>query len=451
MQYFDSDSSESTQATWLIWSFVITALCGLLVSCIPNGDTTGASASPADLHSLELSAGSLQPLFASTIPSYTVLAPNAAASTTVTAITADPTAKLVINNQPAVSGRAFGPIALDPDLTRSTTITIVVEPPGSALPKSYTINVARAGNADLKSLAVSPGTLTPIFNPDTLSYTVTLTTITSSVAVTAAVQEPTSTLTINGVAVPSAQAHLVTGLQEVANPVTVRVRTSAGATQDYLITVLVPGPPPTDATLAAVNITGDVGDVLRELKLCPILNATDSNYSVTPVPSSTDGVWVKATPRNASATLTINGQAVAADTEVEVPLTLTGNNKILIVVTPPAGKARTYTFTVNRASGIFFLSSNNYLWALTASAAALSPEFCHNVTTYTGTTTLDTTSVTATLADPSASLQINGAKATSGVPSAPILLAKGKKTAIPVVVTALSGAKQTYSIEISRP
>ncbi len=451
MESMVNSDEESTQATWLIWSFVITALCGLLVSCIPNGDTPGVSASPADLHSLELSAGSLQPLFASTIPSYTVLAPNSAVSTTVTAITADPTAKLVINNQPAVSGQAFGPIALDPDLTRSTTITIVVEPPGSALPKSYSINVARAGNADLKSLAVSPGTLTPIFNPGTLSYTVTLTTISSSVAVTAAVQEPTSTLTINGVAVPSSQAHLVTGLHEGANPVTVRVRTSAGATQDYLLTVLVPGPPSTDATLASVNIIVNVGGVMRELKLCPILNATDSNYSVTPVPSSTNSVLVKAKPRNVSATLTIDGQAVAADTAIEVFLNPTGNKDISVVVTSPAGKARTYTFTVNRASTLSFLSSNNYLWALTASAATLSPEFCHNVTTYTGTTALDTTSVTATLADPSASLQINGAKAASGVPSAPILLAKGKKTTIPVVVTALSGAKQTYSIEISRP
>lgn len=449
MQYFDRDSLESTQATWLMWTFLITALCGLLVSCIPNGDSPAASGSPSDLHSLELSAGLLQPVFASTIPSYTVLAPNSAASTMITATTADPTAKLIINNQPAVSGQAFGPVALDPDLAKTTTITIVVEPPGSALPKSYTLNVARAGNADLKSLVVSPGTLAPPFNSDTLSYTVTLTTIVSKIAVTAVVQDPTSTVTINGAPVPSGQAYSVSGLQEGANPITIRVRTSAGGTQDYLLTVLVPGAPSTDATLASVNITGNVGGVVRELKICPILNATDSNYSVTPVPSSTTKVTVKAKPKNTAATLMINNQGVLADTALDVSLPLTGNNKISITVTPPAGKARVYEFTINRASSIF--SNNNYLWALTASAASLSPEFCHNVTSYTGSTTLDSTTVTATVADPSAGLQINGAKATSGVPSAPILLAKGKKTAIPVVVTASNGAKQTYSLEISRP
>ncbi|HEX7765945.1 MAG TPA: cadherin-like beta sandwich domain-containing protein, partial [Nitrospira sp.] len=57
--------------------------------------------------------------------------------------------------------------------------------------------------------------------------------------------------------------------------------------------------------------------------------------------------------------------------------------------------------------------------------------------------------ITATLADSTASLTVNGASAISGPPSASIPLAVGAN-AIPVVVTAQNGTPQTYTVTVTR-
>ncbi len=433
---------EPEQSSWLPWCFAFTAVCGLLVSCIPDGDSPGPVASPADLSALELSAGPLQPAFAPSTISYHVLAPNSVTSTTVTATTADPNAKLMVNNQPAVSGQEFGPIPLSPD---TTTVSVVVEPPGNGAPKSYTVVITKAGDARLRSLTIAPGTLTPAFDPDILDYTVSVTNTTTSVTVTAAVQDPTSSMSINGVAVPSGSPFVVSGLQVGTNTIRIRVTAMGGAFQDYVIVVTRAGPPSTDASLASAQISASVAGTLRVLVLCPAFTPSVTSYSATPVPNSTTTVIVSATTANPLATLRINGQQATSGTPVIVNLG-TGNNSIPVDVTAQAGNTRRYTFTVNRAGTN---SNNNNLWALSLSAGTLSPVFCHNTTGYSVATTQTSTTVTATVADPTATLRIDSMTAISGVPFGPINLNKGNNT-IRVEVRAQNGSTKTYTITVNR-
>lgn len=443
MQHSTDSGTDSDGTSWLLAAFSICAACALLVGCIPNGDTPGTSASPSDLQTVELSVGALQPVFASTTASYTVLAADSAQSTYVTATTSAPAARLVINNQPAVSGKAFGPIPLDPDLAKSTIITVVVVPTGSAQPRSYTITVARAGNADLKTLTVVPGTVSPIFSPDVLSYRVNVGNNVTIVGITATAQDLASSVTINGVATTS---YSLTNLQVGDNAATVRVRAVAGATQDYVVTVVRAAPPSTDTSLASAQFSAVVAGGVRELGQCPT-NQAQTAFSVTPVPNGTDKVTVKAVPGNSAGTIKINTQQVAAGTSIDVPLTVIGNNTITVEVAAPAGNKTAYTFVVNRAPSLF--SGNNSLWKLSTTAGALSPEFCHNRTNYDVTTTAASATVTAVLADPASTLRINGVMTQSGTPSAVIALAKGKND-VKIGVTAQNGSALTYIITITR-
>ncbi len=428
--------------SWSLHCFLFTILCGAVVSCIPDGDSSAPSASPSDLSGLQISAGPLQPTFAPPMTSYDVLAPNSTTSTTVTATTVDPNAKLMINNQSAVSGQAFGPITLDPG---PTPISVLVEPPGSLSPKSYTIVVTHAGNPNLRALAISPGTLVPTFSAGTSAYGVSVANGVTAVTITASVQDVTSSMTINGTVVPSGTPFAVGGLQLGSNLITIRVSAVGGAILDYVITVTRAAPPSSDANLSSAQVTATVAGTNRPLVLCPVFSPTVTSYSVTPVPNSTSTVSVTATPATSLATLRINGQQVASGQSATVNLPVIGNNNVSIVVTAQAGNSRTYTFTVNRAG---IPSNNNDLWALSLTAGPLTPVFCHNTTGYSVSTTQTSTTVTATVADPTATLRINGIMTSSGAPSASIALTSRRVT-IPVSVTAQNGSVMTYTVTVN--
>ncbi len=428
---------------WLRQCFLFTILCGVVVSCIPDSETPAPSASPADLKGMELSAGPLQPTFVPANAKYDVLAPNSTTTTTVTASTADANARLMINNQPATSGQAFGPITLD---SGPTPIVVLVEPPGTVPPKSYTVVVTHGGNANLASLIVTPGTLAPPFSATTLPYTVDIVNSTLSVTVRATVQEPTSSMTINGTVVASGAPFVVGGLQVGANPITIRVRAVGGAVQDYVVTVNRAATPSTDASLSSAQVSAVVAGTTRALVLCPSFSPTVTSYSVTPVPNGTTAVSVVANTASLLATLRVNGQQVTSGQSVSVLLPNAGNHKFEIAVTAQAGNSRTYTFTIERAS---VPSGNSSLGALTLSAGSLSPAFCHNTTAYSVTTSQASTTVTAIVADPAAILRINGAITPSGQPSMPILLGQGRNV-IPVTVTAQNGSVTSYTLIITR-
>jgi hypothetical protein len=125
----------------------------------------------AGLTGLTISDGSLSPDFDQNVTQYNVTVPYTVESLNVTPAADEGTIK--VNGKVVASGSDSEAIDLS---VGNNIITIEVTEEGKA-PKTYTITVNReqpSTNADLATLAVSPGTLTPEFNPATTTYTVEL-------------------------------------------------------------------------------------------------------------------------------------------------------------------------------------------------------------------------------------------------------------------------------------
>ncbi|TBL73953.1 cadherin-like beta sandwich domain-containing protein [Paenibacillus thalictri] len=97
-------------------------------------------------------------------------------------------------------------------------------------------------------------------------------------------------------------------------------------------------------------------------------------------------------------------------------------------------------------------SPDNRLAGLTISGGALSPSpFSPGTQQYTANvaSSVTATTVTPVLSDTAASVTVNGSGVTNGNASPLITLQKGDN-AIPVIVTAINGAKRTYTITVTR-
>lgn len=389
----------------------------------------------ADLAVLQVSAGVLSPAFAPDVLAYSVATENATTQTTVTALPADSSARLTINGQAVPNGQPSAPIPL---VIGDTTITIVVTAQdGSA--RTYTVRIRRpqSSNNNLSSLSVSAGSFSPAFAPGTTSYSLTVLSTVASTTVTAAVQDSTATLTINGTAAQSGQTFGPVPLNVGANQITIVVTAQDGTAKTYVVTIT------RNVNPNLANLTLSAGP------LSPAFAEGTTSYTVS-APNATDSTTVTATVADSTSTLTINGQAVTSGQAFgPVPLIVGPNNTFTIVVTAAGGVAtKSYTVTVTRAA-----SANANLSSLQVSPGAIAPAFDPAVTGYSVTGVglfTPSVSVVATVQDPTATLTINGQAVTSGQAlSVPVVLGT---TPIPVTVSAQDAVTvKTYTVTVTRP
>jgi len=112
-------------------------------------------------------------------------------------------------------------------------------------------------------------------------------------------------------------------------------------------------------------------------------------------------------------------------------------------------------YTITYVAGVLTVSAGNNanLAFLTISSGSLSPGFAATTKAYTDTVTnaVDRISVTPTLSDVAANLQVNGTQVGSGNSSTFIPLSTGNNT-ITILVTAQDGVtKNTYTVTVYRP
>lgn len=181
---------------------------------------------------------------------------------------------------------------------------------------------------------------------------------------------------------------------------------------------------------------------VSDCALAPAFNPDSLAYACS-VPFGVPGVTVKA---KAQGSMTLNGSALA-DGKASDSVALSAGKATLTLKVANGSATRTYTVKVSAAAA----SGDNSLSALALSAGALTPAFAPATTAYSASVASSTASitVTATLADPNATLTINSAPAASGTASAAIVLGTGAKV-IPIVVTAQNGQTRTYTVTVAK-
>ena len=195
------------------------------------------------------------------------------------------------------------------------------------------------------------------------------------------------------------------------------------------------GDAPGSADLSALAVSSGV--------LQPAFAAATVTYTVGPAPLPTS-VTVTATAALPDATLTIAGVPTPSGTPSANLALAPGPTPVAVVVTSASGQSqRTYTVTFDRTTAD--------LAALVVSAGSLTPAFDANVTAYAvgPALTVWETTITATPADPGATLTVDGVPVANGVPSGELPLGP-RSTAIPVVVYPRAGPPKTYTVTLDR-
>ncbi|TDH21339.1 cadherin-like beta sandwich domain-containing protein, partial [Segetibacter sp. 3557_3] len=251
-----------------------------------------------------------------------------------------------------------------------------------------------------------------------------------------------ATVTVRGNAVTSGSASAPITLVVGSNVIPVVVTAQDGSTvKNYSITITRATPPATNANLS--NLITSAG------ALNPVFAATTLDYTVS-VANNVTSVTVTPTLADANATVTVRGNAVTSGS-ASAPITLVvGSNVIPVVVTAQDGSTvKNYSITVMKAAAP---GTNANLSNLITSAGALNPTFTANTLAYTVgvINSVNSITITPTLADANATVKVKGINVASGSASAPINLVEGDNV-IPVAVTAQDGSTvKNYSITINR-
>lgn len=416
---------------------VVTAQDGMTTTTYTVAVTRAAPSVVSSLAGLALSSGSLSPAFSSTTKTYVASVSNATTSMMITPTVTDSTATLKVNGV-IVSSDAFG--ASIPLVVGANTISMVVTAQDETTTSTYTVTVTRAPSAvsSLAGLALNSGTLSPSFSFATKTYVASVSNATTSMTIIPSVTDSTATLKVNGVSVFSGSASASIPLAVGANTITAVVTAQDGTnTSTYTVTV----------TRAPSAVSSLAGLSLGSGALSPVFASGMMTYTAS-VLSSVKSLQVTATVTDSTASVKINGVAVASGSaSASIPLSV-GNNTIEVVsIAQDGSTVSNYTITVFLPSAVATLSG------LTCNSGALSPAFSSGTAAYAVSVANDCTGVTLTptVTEPHATVRVNEALVSSGSASAVIPLMAGSNV-INVVVTAQDGTTiQAYSVTVMRP
>jgi hypothetical protein len=283
----------------------------------------------------------------------------------------------------------------------------------------------------LASLKVSEGALSPSFNPDVGNYVVSVGGSVTAILLTATVADSRASLKINNQPAISGQPFGPIPVQAGLNPPITLLLDAPGISKTYTIVV-------------TQGVNADLKSlVVSAGGLAPAFDPQVISYTVTTGPT-TDATTVTAATSDVSSTLTVNGRPTGSGQPSEsIPLG-PGATTISIVVTSSQGQQKSYSVLISRGA-------TTDLADLQTSAGDLAPVFDPRQTTYTvsAASSIGTATITATAADRTATIQINGQPAVTGQPFGPIPLADGPNTfAINVSLPSIPG--KVYTVTITR-
>ncbi|HEY2581472.1 MAG TPA: cadherin-like beta sandwich domain-containing protein, partial [Mucilaginibacter sp.] len=390
----------------------------------------------ADLASLALSSGSLNPSFASGALNYTASVTNSTSNITVTPKAVDSLAAVTVNGVKISFGAQSAALPLN---VGNNTITTTVTAQDGVTQKSYITTVNRSAlSTALANLSISSGSLSPVFSSGNGNYLASVSNNVNSITLTPTATDPTAIITVNGIIVPSGNPSANLPVVVGGNTIIITVTAANGTTtQSYSVTVLRAG-----SSNAVLNRL-----LLSSGGLSPSFSTATGTYT-SKVSNIVTGVTVTPFANDTTVTIAVNGitvnSGIASDT---IPL-IVGNNTITTTVTAQDGVTmQSYTVTIIRA-----LSTDASLSNLSASSGNFNQIFSGSIKNYTQSVPNNVTSVAITpiTTDSTATVTVNGMPQLSGTSSALLPLNVGNNAIVTQVIAGDGMTKLNYTITINR-
>jgi gliding motility-associated-like protein len=294
------------------------------------------------LAGLFVNEGTLTPAFNADSFHYADRVTDTTAFITVRPKPADATETIMVNDTVLASGNPSGTVSPQIPLVAGYNVIRILVTSQNGLQRYYVINVIkpRSPDANLDSLVISKGTLSPSFNADTTTYTDSVSNSTIGVAIKAYPENPYTTLRINGIktapGVESANIPL-----KVGNTILqVAVRAQDGEIKNYTINL---------NRAASSNADLDTIVLGPRTPYSPVFNP-DSIYYTAYVANKVTQLAIRAQTSVTTSTLKMNQIIVYNNQISPVPL-MVGSNPVIYQVTAQDGiTTKTYNFNIIRAS-----------------------------------------------------------------------------------------------------
>ena len=307
----------------------------------------------------------------------------------------------------------------------------------NGISKIYTLIIKKKGQALLKSLTPSTGTLSPTFNSDIYDYEVTVPTTQEKIAFTPVAIDNSSTIKVKKSTVASGKRSPEISLEEGKNRIPITVTTSDGDTATYNVVV---------TRTEKFRSTALTGLRLTSGTLSPTFNKGIYEYTAI-VENSVTSVGVTPTAEDSNATIKVNGKTVPSKATSPYISLDEGGNTITVVVTDTKGDTSTYTINITRR----YPKNNVNLSSLTVTDGKLSPIFDPETYLYSVKVdrSVDTVRIKFSTQNDKAKVKINGVEYPNGQ-SDKIKLNLGANTVKIEVVAEDGKSTTTYALSIIR-
>lgn len=322
---------------------VIVLLVGANGFGIYGCQDTGSIDPGPQLAGLSVSSASLQPPFASETTGYIVDLPSATSDLTVSATKSDPN-DVLSGAITAPAGQATGQATISPPgpgSTKDISLT-VTSPDGRA--KIYMITlrmIPLGGDNTLRSLTLSPGTLSPTFSAGIQDYRVNVATAVAEVTVSATKSDANAV--ISGDVPNEGRATITLNGPGTTKMISILVTAPNGTSRTYTVTV-VRAAPSSDDALSSLTVSSG--------SLDPDFDSGILDYRVD-VANNVDSVIISATKSDPNATMFAFGAVIAAagtqTGQVSVPLGGRRTEADITVTAQDGLSTNSYTITIIRS------------------------------------------------------------------------------------------------------
>ena len=292
----------------------------------------------AKLKSLVPSTGKLSPTFNSDTTDYTITVPTDTKTIAFTPTSVDNSSTIKVKNVTVASGKKSQDIKLD-EGENDISITVKTKDGDTTVYNVVVTRTEQFRSANLKSLRLTKGSLSPTFNKEVYEYSVAVDNSVTSIGVTPVAEDANATIEVNGKKLPSGATSPNISLDEGGNVINIVVTDSKGNDNTYVLMVTRKYSK-TNVNLSSLTVTDGT--------FSPKFDPETYAYSVK-VPRSVEEVRIKFESQNEKAKIVVNGVEYESGQQTDkIKLNLGANTVTVKVVAEDKKTTTNYILSIIR-------------------------------------------------------------------------------------------------------